>query len=203
MKTLDIHPLLRNRFSPFAFVDQDLPEGALARLLEAARWSASSRNEQPWAFVVATKANLPYYRQMLSLLEDKNKLWARQAPLLMLVLTKRTFDYNNGTNIHALFDVGTAVANLTTQAVAEGLQVHPAAGFDSERAKAVLHLPHTHDPVVLLAVGYAGTDIPDLLLERANAPRTRKPLTRTAYYGVWGYSIERSLAVPSDETASA
>ena len=51
----DIHPLLKKRWSPRAFADQEIPEEVLNELFEAARWAASSMNEQPWQYVYAQK----------------------------------------------------------------------------------------------------------------------------------------------------
>ena len=50
-----VHELIRNRWSPRAFSDKPIPEVVLRSLFEAARWAPSSYNEQPWAYIVATK----------------------------------------------------------------------------------------------------------------------------------------------------
>jgi hypothetical protein len=52
-----IHELLARRWSPYAFADRAVSEDDLCSLFEAARWAASSYNEQPWSYLVATKAN--------------------------------------------------------------------------------------------------------------------------------------------------
>jgi nitroreductase len=52
-----IHVLITRRWSPYAFSDQAVSEDDLRSLFEAARWAASSYNEQPWSYIVATKAN--------------------------------------------------------------------------------------------------------------------------------------------------
>jgi nitroreductase len=51
-----IQPLIADRWSPNAFADRPVPDDDLRSVFEAARWSASY-NEQPWRYVVATKAN--------------------------------------------------------------------------------------------------------------------------------------------------
>ena len=52
-----IHELFVKRWSPCAFSDQPVPEEDLRALFEAARWSASNFNEQPWRYIVATRKN--------------------------------------------------------------------------------------------------------------------------------------------------
>jgi nitroreductase len=50
-----IHELLVDRWSPYAFADQPVTTADLCSLFEAARWSASSYNEQPWRYIVAAR----------------------------------------------------------------------------------------------------------------------------------------------------
>ena len=50
-----IEEILRRRWSPRAFADRAVEPEKLQSLWEAARWAASSFNEQPWYFIVATK----------------------------------------------------------------------------------------------------------------------------------------------------
>lgn len=50
-----VHELIARRWSPYAFADRAVSDDDLRSLFEAARWAASSYNEQPWRFVVATK----------------------------------------------------------------------------------------------------------------------------------------------------
>jgi nitroreductase len=54
------HPILQvlaERWSPYGFEDRPVAEGDLCSLFEAARWAASSYNEQPWNYLVATREN--------------------------------------------------------------------------------------------------------------------------------------------------
>jgi nitroreductase len=53
-------------------------------MFEAARWAASSYNEQPWSYLVATKDNPDQFQQLLSCLVEFNQVWAKAAPVLAL-----------------------------------------------------------------------------------------------------------------------
>ena len=44
---IDILPVLRDRWSPYSFSLEPVSEEDLRALFEAARWAASSYNEQP------------------------------------------------------------------------------------------------------------------------------------------------------------
>ena len=57
-----IHELFAKRWSPYAFSDRPVPEEDLRALFEAARWSASSFNEQPWRYIVATRKDPEGFR---------------------------------------------------------------------------------------------------------------------------------------------
>ena len=78
-----VHELIRNRWSPRAFSDKPIPEDVLRSLFEAARWAASSYNEQPWSYLVATKDDPENYKKMLGVLVEFNVKWARNAPVLV------------------------------------------------------------------------------------------------------------------------
>ena len=53
-----IHELIRERWSPRAFLDKPVEAEKLLSVLEAARWAPSSSNEQPWYFLVARREEL-------------------------------------------------------------------------------------------------------------------------------------------------
>src|SRR5207237_4302235 len=130
-----IHDLLRRRWSPRAFADRLVDPDKLRSLLEAARWAPSSFNEQPWAFVVATRDRQEEFARVLGCLVEFNQTWAKSAAALMLTFARLTFDRNGQPNRHAYHEVGLAMANLTVQATAEGLAVHQMAGIVVEKAR--------------------------------------------------------------------
>lgn len=182
-----IHELISRRWSPRAYSDKPVDAATIGSLLEAARWAASSNNEQPWRFMVATKAQPAEFAALLDCLKESNQVWAKQAPVLMLSVAKHTFD-DGSANRHALHDVGQAAANLAIQATALGLVVHQMAGFSVEKARASFKIPDDFEPVAVLAIGYQGDaeQLPDRLRERETAPRSREPLATMVFSGTWG-----------------
>lgn len=182
-----IHDLIRRRWSPRAFADRAVAPEVLGSLLEAARWAASSNNEQPWHFIVATKEQEREFAALLDCLNASNQTWAKQAPVLMLSVARLTFD-DGKPNRHAWHDVGQAAASLAIQATALGMVVHQMAGFSVEKARHTFGIPDGFEPVAALAVGYQGdpASLPDRLRERELAPRSREPLSAIAYSVTWG-----------------
>jgi nitroreductase len=184
-----IHELLRRRWSPRAFADRPVEPGQLRTLLEAARWAPSSYNEQPWAFLVASRDDPAEFAQLVSVLVEGNIVWAQHAPVLMLSLAKLNFDRSGKPNRHAFHDVGLAASNLVTQATAMGLAVHQMAGFHVDKAREVFEIPAGWEPVAAIAVGYPGEadSLPEPLRQRELAPRSRKPLEQFVFSGRWGH----------------
>jgi nitroreductase len=185
--TYPIEELLRRRWSPRAFADRPVEPEKLLSLWEAARWSASTGNQQPWYFIVATKAYEVEYARLLGCLRENNQQWAARAPVLMVSVAKLTFDANGQPNRHAFHDVGLAVASLITQATALGLYVHQMAGFYPDRVRELYGIPDGYEPVAGIVLGYLGDPnaLPEDLLQRELAPRVRKPIESFVFEGKW------------------
>src|SRR5207237_10433271 len=150
-----IEEILRRRWSPRAFSDRIVEPEKLQSLWEAARWAASSFNEQPWYFIVATKQKLEEHARLLSCLVEKNQQWARLAPVLMVSVAKLKFAKTGKPNRHAFHDVGLAMGNMLVEATALGLFVHQMAGFSPEKVREIYGVPEQFEPVAAIAVGYA------------------------------------------------
>jgi nitroreductase len=183
--TLDV---IRRRWSPRAFSERPVSSQDLALLLEAARWAASSSNEQPWRFIIARKSDPETHQKLFECLVEANQTWARNAPILLLTVAKRTFTSNGNPNRHALHDTGMALANLMLQATSMGIYTHAMAGFDREKARVNFAIPEDFEPGAAVAVGYLGdpASLSPKHQQSEMAPRTRKPLEALAFGGVWG-----------------
>ena len=120
-------------------------------MLEAARWSPSANNSQPWRFVVTHRGEAAFER-LTSTLSGNNRRWAGRASALLLVLAETT-DAEGRPRAYALYDTGQAVAHLVTQAQAEGLSTHQLGGFDKDAAAAEFGVDPRFTPVVVIAVG--------------------------------------------------
>ncbi|CAG2110109.1 unnamed protein product, partial [Medioppia subpectinata] len=133
-----IHPLILSRTSPREMTGQELSDGELMSLFEAARWAPSFYNQQPWRFAYA-KRNTDNYAKFESLVWPLNLQWCREASALVVVASHRLF-YRKGDNTKELpnpthsFDAGAACMALALEANAGDLVVHCMAGFDYERA---------------------------------------------------------------------
>jgi len=183
-----IHDLLARRWSPHAFADRTVPLEDLRSLFEAARWAASSYNEQPWSYIVATRENGGEFSKLLSCLVEGNQVWAKGAPVLALGVVSLRFKRNNKANRAAVHDLGLAAGNLVVEATARGLFVHQMIGILPDKAREVYQIPPDFEAWTALAIGYR-TDpegLPEELKKRELAPRQRKPLSEFVFTGEWG-----------------
>jgi nitroreductase len=167
--------LIEKRRSLRAYSSRMIEHEKIDALFEAARWAPSSVNEQPWVYMYATKDQGELWSTLLDTLVEGNRVWAQQAPLLVLSMVRKNFIRNERPNGSARYDLGAANAYLSLQATQLGLNVHQMGGFDKQQAIDSLQIPDTHEPVVMLAIGYPGQ--PELLSEnlksRELAPRER------------------------------
>jgi len=150
-----IHPLLTNRWSPRAFSDKKVEKEKLQRVLEAARWSPSASNEQPWYFIVG-EAGDETFDKIFETLVEFNQLWVKTAPMAILALGKVDSAKSGKENAWYKYDVGQSVAHLTFQATHEGLWVHQMGGYDAKKANELFDVPEGYEVVSAFAMGYMG-----------------------------------------------
>jgi nitroreductase len=148
-------------------------------VFEAARWAASSFNEQPWRFLVGTRNSLTH-KKIFSTLIGFNQGWAGAAPVLILGAASTKFAHNGTTNAYALYDLGAAAAYLCLQAAELGLSTHSMAGFDHEAARKTFEIPEDYALGAVIALGYQGEPAAlghEKLIALETEPRERKPLS--------------------------
>jgi nitroreductase len=130
-RTDHLHPLLADRYSPYAFDPSvRIDDGTLNLLLEAARWAPSAGNSQPWGFL-AVRPGEPDHQRVVRHLAPSSARWAPDAGLLIVTLAHRLVDDTEfAYSEFSDYDLGQAVAHLTIQAEALGLSSHQFRAFD-------------------------------------------------------------------------
>ncbi|HEY1803953.1 MAG TPA: nitroreductase family protein [Terracidiphilus sp.] len=176
-------PEFHERWSPVSFSSRGVSADLLRRVFEAARWTASSYNEQPWRFLLGRTPD-ETYTKIFDSLSENNKKWAGTAPVLILGMTNTKFRRTGAVNRVALFDLGAASSYLTLEATALGLATHQMEGFDSEKVRKAFGVPDDYVMGSVIALGYEGepAQIKDeKLIERELSPRTRKSLNEIVF----------------------
>ena len=162
---------------------EELTDELLMSLFEAARWAPSSYNNQPWRFIYA-KRNTEHWNRLFNLLVEGNKVWAKNAAALVVVIARKNFEHNEKPARTNQFDTGAAWENLALEATFRGLAAHGMQGFDYEKAKKDLEVPDNFDVVAMIALGKRGQrdHLPPQLQER-EYPNDRKPLNEIVMEG--------------------
>jgi nitroreductase len=172
---------LASRWSPYEFEPRPIDRVSLLTCLDAARWAASSYNEQPWHFVVALRDDADDFAKMLGCLVEFNQGWAKDASALVLSVIARSFRKNGTPNRMAEHDLGLAIGNFSAQATTLGLAVHQMAGFNPSQARHSWGIPDGYDPWTVIAVGHARPPAEPA----AATPRTRRPFREFVFGGSW------------------
>lgn len=175
------------RWSPRSFSDKMVEPALLGSIFEAARWAPSAFNEQPWRFIVATKANPQAYARLLSCLNEFNQSWAESAPVLAITVVSEQFSRNGKPNNYARHDLGLACGQLALQAASMGIYSHFMAGIEPKKAVETYQIPQGFTPFTGLALGYLG-DGSNLDADKAaqeQAERQRNPLHQQIFFEQW------------------
>ena len=195
-----IEQVIHTRRSALAFADRDIDDQVLARLFDAARWSASSSNEQPWRFLVVMRRDEAAFASLVSALAPGNAAWAARAPVLVLTAARREFESRPRPNRHAGYDLGQSAATLTLTAAAFGLATHQMAGFDPDLARQLFTIPDEFELYSVIALGHPGEieSLSEALVTRARATPTRRSLESVVWSGAWGTPAAFAQRGPRD-----
>ncbi|WP_431219184.1 nitroreductase family protein [Leifsonia xyli] len=170
-------PVLADRWSPRSFDPAiGIDDLTLRSALEAARWSPSAGNTQPWRFIVARRGS-EAFDTIVANLAGFNTVWAASAAVLIVAVAE-VITADGAEQRWATYDLGQAVAHLSIQAHHDGLHAHQMGGFDPEGLRTVFGLEERFVPVSVTALGALGDAeaLPEPLRTRETQPRTRRPL---------------------------
>ncbi len=178
-----IDPLILNRWSPRSLDGGEISDEELMSLFEAARWAPSSYNNQPWRFIYA-KRGTEHWDRLFNLMVEFNQGWAKDAAVLVVIISRKNFEHNDKPSVTHQFDAGAAWENLALEAASRGLVAHGMEGFDYERARRDLGVPDDHDVLAMAAIGRKAPKerLPKELQER-ESPSGRKPLEEIVMEG--------------------
>ena len=157
------------------FLPTPIPEGTVTAILEAARWTGSSKNRQSWAFVILDDpADIAAVATAGSFAQP-----VRDSVLTVALV--RTPDGND-------FDIGRAGQNLMLAAAAHGIGSCPVTLHDGERAREVLELPEDHECRWVVAPGYPDVDAEESSRQaaRSRGMRGRRSLSDLTHRGRFG-----------------
>lgn len=178
-------PLLVERWSPRAFDGSTVSDDDMQVIFEGAGLAPSAFNVQPWRFLFARRGDANWER-FLSLLIPFNASWAKEAGLLVFVVSQTTsFNGQEEAPLYShSFDAGAAWAQMALQATALGYHAHGMTGIDFDRARTELAVPERYRIEAAVAIGRKGSpeSLPEGLRER-EVPSGRKPVSALSVAG--------------------
>jgi nitroreductase len=125
-----------------SYAKRPLEEEVLRRILDAGRLAGSSRNGQPWRFVLVTSREL--LDQLAGMVYARGNLVGATAAILIVI--------RKGGK--AEFDAGRAAQNMMLEAWNDGVGSCPNGMPDPAAVAALLGVDDPERPLVLISLGY-------------------------------------------------
>jgi nitroreductase len=165
---------LRARRNVRRYADRAIANEDLDRILEAARRSPSSMNEQPWDFVVVTDRER--LRQLADIWKYASHVAYSAATVALVMAATEPGDDRDLIN----YDLGQATMSMMLAAADLGIGSGHASVGDQDRVRQILDLPDDRECPVLVALGYP-VDRPLSPISRPN----RRPLHDIVHMENW------------------
>lgn len=190
----EVHELISKRWSPRAFDGTRAVEREkLLSCLEAARWAPSCFGDEPWRYIVCDRfENESAWQALLACLSEKNQLWAKNAPVLMVSCADSEFRQNGNPNRWGQHDTGAASVSICLQATVLGLASHQMGGFDVDAVRRAFEVSERFMPMSVIAIGYAGNiqTLHEDFMSLETGERQRQPLSECFFAGKWGRGVK-------------
>ena len=169
-----------------SFADRPIEPDHLRRILNAARRTGSSKNEQDWAFIVVRD------RAQLAALAEVGAYAGHVAGAALAVALV-------GPRADDAWDLGRAAQDMILAAWDLGIGSAPATVYDHPLASRLLGLPEDRSCPYLLSFGYPAD--PEMLTRPKRAGR-RKTLDEVVHVERWGTPWSDADAVDGPGSAS-
>jgi len=153
---VNVYEAITQRKSVRSYREQDVPEGVLTRLLEAARLAPSANNRQEWRFVVVRDADTRWKLGKATRGQD----FIADAPVILACCAETDGHVMTCGQVCYPIDVAIAIDHITLCAVEEGLGTCWIGAFYEDKVKEVLGIPEEVRVVELLSLGYAEDPAP-------------------------------------------
>ena len=156
-------------------------------MFEAARWSASGGNEQPWRFIIGQNHD-ESWQKIFSCLAEGNQEWNEHVPVLILAFGYKISSWDGNVSDYFQYDTGQSVAHLSIEAMNQGLYVHQMGGFSTDKVMELFEIPDTYQPLTIISAGYLGDAemLSEKLKQRELQERKRKELSEIVFSGKFG-----------------
>jgi nitroreductase len=173
---MDAYELLLSLRAVRHFTGEPIPQPVIERILQAARWTGSAKNTQPWQFVVVRDP------QMLQSLSACGAYASHLAGAALAVIVVTPPGY-------ALFDAGRVTQSMMLAAWTSGVGSCIASFNEEARVRVLLDIPGAFVAHTAISFGYPQADAPKTIegLPRKDvlASIGRRPLDELIHWEKW------------------
>jgi nitroreductase len=164
--------LIEKRRALRSLISFEVNDSLVDDLARCAQLAPSCFNNQPWRYVFVYDQTI--LQELKAALPEANA-WARRASLVIAVFSRKDLDCLLKEREYFLFDTGLATAFMILRATELGLVAHPIAGYDEEKTKTILAIPHDMRLITLVIVSPPSAEMSPLLNEKQKAAEEERP----------------------------
>ncbi len=164
---MEVFDIVRTVLAVRAYQDKAVPPEVVRRIVEAGWLTASSKNGQPWHFIVVD--NREMLRQLGAVVRTGR--YIAEAALAIVVAVDRT--------LYAVSDGSRAIQSMILAAWAEGVGSNWTGFMGPDGVKPLLGIPAEMDVLAVVPFGYPSKPV-------GHGKKNRKPLPEVASYGRFG-----------------
>lgn len=147
--------VIKNRRSIRSYIDKSVEENKIIEILKSAMQAPSSKNSQPWEFVIVDDKEI---LSQLSKVQHRAK-HIKEAPICIAVLGNKNRFLKAGKWMQ---DLGASTENLLLEATNQGLASCWTGVFPKNKVvnkvKITLDLPENLVPYALISIGYTNEE---------------------------------------------
>jgi nitroreductase len=144
---MDAYKAIVTKRDTRAYIDKEIPEDVLRRVLQAGRMAGSSKNRQPFRFVVVRDRD---HMADLARCGDFSEPLGPAKAAIAVCLEEPALE----------FDAGRAAQNIMIAAWNEGLASCPVRIHHEDCGRQVLGLPPDWRIAIVIALGYPDPEVP-------------------------------------------
>lgn len=170
---MDVSEAIRTKRAIRKFQDKPLPDEAVRAILNAGRRAQSSKNSQPWHFVVVRER---------ATLEALGKMGTYAGHLAGAALGVVFVTVDPAVRWAIMFDSGQSASYMQLQAWELGIGSCLATIYEPDQARALLGVPFEFTIHVAISFGYPD---PAELAPRPPKPAGRRPLEDVVHWEKW------------------
>lgn len=152
---MDVLSAIRERRSIRSFLDKEVPEDDIKKIIECGTLAPSAGNLQPWEFVIVRDPRRKDALAQAAYGQD----FIAEAPVAIVVLANQprsaTVYGRRGSELYAIQDTAAAVQNMLLAACEMGFGTCWVGAFDEDAVGEIVKAEPETKPVAIVPIGYA------------------------------------------------